>query len=88
MSGHLEALMNYGQADMDGIIVTVSRQAIHETHDEVCHLRSISEEMLAALLLALPYVETAEADEGYKPGAVAKVSAAIRAAIAKAEGKS
>ena len=35
-----EALMNYQQADMDGIMVTVSRQAIHEVDDEITRLRS------------------------------------------------
>ena len=42
--------------------------------------------MLEALTRALPYVETAEADEAYKPGEVAKVTAMIRAAIRQAEG--
>lgn len=42
--------------------------------------------LLAALTRALPYVETAEADEAYKPGEVAKVTAMIRAAIRQAEG--
>ena len=43
--------------------------------------------LLAALTRALPYVETAEADEAYKPGEVAKVTAMIRAAISQAEGE-
>lgn len=42
--------------------------------------------LLEALTRALPYVETAEADEAYKPGEVAKVTAMIRAAIRQAEG--
>lgn len=29
----IKALLDYGQADMDGIIVTTSRQAIHEVVD-------------------------------------------------------
>lgn len=41
-------------------------------------------ELEDALIAALPYVETAESDSGYKPGAVAKVARQIRAAIAKA----
>lgn len=45
-------------------------------------------EMLEALVMALPYVETAELDEGYKPGVVAKVAKAMRAAIDSAEGRS
>lgn len=43
-------------------------------------------DMFEALLTALPYIECAEEDEAYKPGVVAKVTAQIRAAIAKAEG--
>ena len=42
--------------------------------------------LLEALTRALPYVETAEADEAYKPGEVAKVTAMIRTAIRQAEG--
>ena len=42
--------------------------------------------LLEALTRALPYVETAEADEAYKPGEVAKVTAMIRAAIRQADG--
>jgi len=34
-----EALMKYQQADMDGIMVLVSRQAIHEVDDEIRALR-------------------------------------------------
>lgn len=48
----------------------------------------IADEMLEALIMALPYVETAELDEGYKPGVVAKVAKAMRAAIDSAEGRS
>lgn len=33
-----QALMNYQQADMDGIMVTTSRQAIHEVADEYVEL--------------------------------------------------
>lgn len=40
--------------------------------------------MLDMLCRALPYVEEAERDPAYKPGAVAAVTKAIRAAIAKA----
>lgn len=41
-------------------------------------------ELLEALLVALPYVEMAEHDDAYKPGAVAKVVKMMREAIAKA----
>lgn len=50
-------------------------------------LRSMASEMLDLLIEVLPYMETAESDEAYKAGAVAKVTAKIRAAISKAEGQ-
>lgn len=34
------ALMDYRQADMDGVMVTVSRQAIHECNDEIADLKA------------------------------------------------
>jgi len=43
-------------------------------------------DLLAALYLALPFVEDHEGSEIYKPGAVAEAIRKIRAAIAKAEG--
>lgn len=45
-------------------------------------------EMLDLLYEVLPYIETAESDEAYKPGVVARLSTKIRAVIAKAEGRS
>lgn len=47
----------------------------------------IGNELLGALIAALPYVETAEDDPAYKPGAVARVVKQIRNAIAKAGDK-
>lgn len=44
-------------------------------------------ELLDALITAIPYVETAEVDPAYKPGAVAKVVKQMRAVIAKATGE-
>ena len=44
-------------------------------------------DLLEALIAALPYVETAELDEAYKPRAVAKIVSQMKAAIAKADGK-
>lgn len=41
-------------------------------------------DMFEALLTALPYIECAEEDDAYKPGVVAKVTAQIRAVLAKA----
>lgn len=44
-------------------------------------------EMFYALLAALPYIETAEGDEAYKAGAVAKITKQIREAIGKVGAK-
>lgn len=41
-------------------------------------------DMLEALITALPYIEAAEEDEAYKPGAVRKVTNLIRAALSRA----
>ena len=41
-------------------------------------------DLLEALIEALPYVESCEYDNGYKPGAVAKVVRNMNAAILKA----
>lgn len=43
------------------------------------------DELLAALYLALPFVEDHEGDSGYKPGAVSKAVSTIKAAIAAVE---
>lgn len=40
-----------------------------------------------ALTLALPYVETALEDQGYKPGFVARMTKTMRAALDLAEGR-
>jgi hypothetical protein len=54
--------------------------------DDIEATLTVAYDLVEALTLALPYVETAEGDEAYKPGAVAKVSAAMRDAITKAVG--
>lgn len=41
-------------------------------------------ELLDMLTLALPYIEDAERDPAYKPGAVAKLTSRIRALIESA----
>lgn len=79
-----KAVRGFAEAKKDG---TVYRYDVTAIDHPDARLIAAAPELLDALILALPYVETAEADEGYKPGAVAKVSAAIRAAIAKAEGE-
>lgn len=50
-------------------------------------LQSTNEELLEALITAMPFVEDAADDEVYKSHRVHKVLKEIRAAIAKAEGK-
>lgn len=44
----IDALLNYSQADMDGIIVTVSRQAIHEAVDSHTELLEALEDYVRA----------------------------------------
>ena len=41
-----QALMSYRQADEEGIMVTVSRQAIHEVSDEIERLRAALREIV------------------------------------------
>jgi len=45
------------------------------------------EALVDALIMALPYVETALEDRGYKPGVVDQMVKKIREAIALAEGE-
>lgn len=49
----VEALENYQQADMDGIMVLVSRQAIHETIDAYWARVEACEKLEAKLAIAL-----------------------------------
>jgi hypothetical protein len=53
---------------------------------EDARLIAAAPDLLAALYIALPFVEDHEGDPTYKPGYVSKSVATIRAAIAKAEG--
>lgn len=43
------ALMNYQQADEDGVMVLVSRQAIHEVSEEIERLRAALHALTKAL---------------------------------------
>lgn len=63
----------------------VRRQVLAEAELAIVDLEDRCAELLDALTIALPYVEEAEKDPGYKPGTVAKVTFNIRALIAKAE---
>jgi hypothetical protein len=74
----LEALLNYSQADQDGIMVMASRQAIHEVADELTRLRAQN----AALVEALK--EIASGDGCYGVQAY-EYKIIARAALAQAE---
>lgn len=62
------------------------KNLVGESHEQKAnaHLIAAAPDMFDALLTALPYIESAEEDEAYKPGVVAKVTAQIRDALAKA----
>jgi len=77
----LEALLNYQQADMDGIMVTTFRQAIHEVADEYASLKAINAELLEAL---------EHASDAIASGSEAQLAIAedaVNAAIARATGE-
>ena len=75
-----------GDPDNSGVLVADVGVHLAERHANA-RLIAASPDVVEALILALPYVEAAEQDETYKPGAVAKVTAAIRAALSKATGE-
>ena len=54
----LEALLNYQQADEEGIMVLVSRQAIHEAADEIERLRAENGKLLLRVTSAEARVKT------------------------------
>lgn len=53
----------------------------------VSALDPLASDMLDTLVAALPYVESAEQDQAYKPGAVAKIVKQMRDVIGKAEAR-
>ena len=61
-----------------------SMEAFALMREELKRERSLKADLLEALIEALPYVESCEYDNGYKPGAVAKVVRNMNAAILKA----
>lgn len=66
---------------------TYTRSAINEAWDAWQACSEGVEAVVDALTLALPYVEDAEKDPAYKPGAVKRVTAQMRAALAKWEAR-
>lgn len=53
---------------------------------EIERLRESNAKLVDALIVALPYVEDAEVDPGYKRDSVRKALAVVKAAITNAEG--
>jgi hypothetical protein len=62
-------------------------RVVGNNSEENAALIAASPDLLDALLIALPFVEDLETDEGYKAGAVKKAVDTIRAAILKATGE-
>lgn len=76
---------SHEKAVVNGRYAAECRAAIDKDGpNELDRLEGVVSELDNALLLALPYVETAEHDEIYKPGAVRKIVTVMRKAIAKA----
>ena len=67
--------------------ILASMNEHHPAAGANARLIAAAPEMLEALVTALPYIEAAEEEEAYKPGAVAKVTKQVRAAIARATGE-
>lgn len=81
-SGAHEALMNYQQADMDGIMVLVSRQAIHEVDEE---LRALSAALKRAeqerdAIVAAAFEEATKTDEHLREKLTESAYARMRSA--------
>ena len=53
----LDALLNYQQADTDGLMVLVSRQAVHEVADAINQMRGMAREGCTAQNAAYRWCE-------------------------------
>ena len=71
----------------DELVNTPFESTRHEAAALLRRLHSINEELLEALITAMPFVEDAADDEVYKSHCVHRVLKEIRAAIAKAQGE-
>lgn len=59
-------------------------KAAYELQDKIVAAVNAHDELVSALTTALPFVESARYDQGYKPGHCSKIENVIRAALAKA----
>lgn len=78
LSGAREALLNYQQADQDGILVITSRQAIHEVDDALTALEAERDALGIALHAAEIMAEMAETKVGSRITALEAENARLR----------
>ena len=76
--------------DSNDIVAIVPKTGDEQYDNDVTYplvrLLSSAPEMADMLLTLLPYIETAENDESYKPGAIRKLVSQLRELITKATG--
>jgi hypothetical protein len=77
----------WGSRGLEPAVISGTVEALVSVDAADARLIAASPDLLEALIMALPYVETALEDQGYKPGAVDRMCSNIRAAIAKATGE-
>lgn len=70
--------------DGEGIVAVFCGSSAQKHSAHVLRCVQGHDAMEAALLAALPFVEEAESDKGYKPGVVARVVKQIKAALSSA----